>query len=121
MQQQAATFKWLMRFFSLLFIPTGAYVPAGVATLWVSNSLFGVAQVRAVSALLTLWLHAIAAVNIFILPVWCLLTLRQPHHFLLQTMHPAVYLSPCVAGLHAQERLLQAGGGAANHGRDAGP
>lgn len=49
MQQQAATFKWLMRFFSLLFIPTGAYVPAGVATLWVSNSLFGVAQVRAVS------------------------------------------------------------------------
>lgn len=89
MQQQAATFKWLMRFFSLLFIPTGAYVPAGVATLWVSNSLFGVAQVRA-----PLWPFAAVACNLFVLPVWCLPCLppawRHPHHSWSQTMYPAV-------------------------------
>jgi hypothetical protein len=39
---QAQRVKNIFRFFALLFIPFGAYVPAGVALLWVSNSMFSV-------------------------------------------------------------------------------
>lgn len=40
---QAALMKNVFRFFALLFIPFGGYVPSGVAMLWASNSLFSVA------------------------------------------------------------------------------
>uniref|UniRef100_A0A7S0VCD6 Membrane insertase YidC/Oxa/ALB C-terminal domain-containing protein n=1 Tax=Polytomella parva TaxID=51329 RepID=A0A7S0VCD6_9CHLO len=36
--------KWIMRAFSLAFIPFGNMVPAGTALLWVSNTCFGVVQ-----------------------------------------------------------------------------
>ncbi len=38
--------KWFMRIMALLFIPAGGYVAAGTAILWVSNTAFGVGQVR---------------------------------------------------------------------------
>lgn len=42
--QTAQTLKWVMRFFALIFIPLGAYMPSAVALLWFSNSIFSLAQ-----------------------------------------------------------------------------
>ena len=43
---QAVLMKWVMRAFSLMFLPAGGMVSAGVGILWVSNSGFAVLQVR---------------------------------------------------------------------------
>eukprot|EP00798_Chlamydomonas_sp_ICE-L_P026423 gene26423-17522_t len=42
--QQNSKMKWLMRGFSLMFIPAGGMVSAGTAMLWVSNSAVAVLQ-----------------------------------------------------------------------------
>ncbi|GLC45261.1 hypothetical protein PLESTM_001708300 [Pleodorina starrii] len=43
-QQATKTMKWVFRALAFMFIPAGSYVAAGTATLWVSNTAFGVVQ-----------------------------------------------------------------------------
>ena len=47
MTSQAKAMKWFMRAMSFMFLPAAPYVSAGTQILWVSNSVFAVAQVSA--------------------------------------------------------------------------